>query len=203
MAKIFLALLAILLYILLLYMNLKIKYIILSYIFLNIFYSFLLKKIAYWEMFSVSTGFMLRVLAGTILVNKTTSPEFYVIVFFGSLLIISGKRLSELNNIKESQRSVLNSYKIKNIEGIINLSFVLVIGTYLLFIFSAYFSNYLDISKIFIYFSCFPFLVIIFNIHSVAINGELKNPELQFFTNKNLIINALIWISVFLVGVRN
>ena len=135
--------------------------------------------------------------------DKVPSQEFYTIVFFGSLLVISGKRLSEFNNPPESHRSILKNYKLKNIEGIINLSLVLITGAYCLFISSTFFSNVSLISNFFIYFSLLPFLAIIFNIHSIAISGKLENPESQLFTNKNLIFNVLIWISVFLLSTRN
>ena len=169
-----------------------------SYLIINLFYITFLKHVAYWEMLAVSSGFVLRALAGTTLVSKEPSNEFFVIIFFGSLLIVTAKRLAELKHDAQIHRNVLSHYDKENLQSIISLSIFVIISSYCLFIFSSYFSNYSQLAAIFLYASILPFMVIMFVIQGLAFSGELEAPESALLKNMSLFVNSFIWIILFI-----
>ena len=175
----------------------NIKLIIVSYLGLNLLYTLSLKKIAYWEMFAVSLGFVLRALAGTTLVTKQPSSEFFAIIFFGSLLVVVAKRMSELEHDAKTHRKVLANYKTSSLKNIINLCTAIIIGAYFIFISSTFFSRLSPLPTFILYFSILPFMVIMFLIQELAIDGKLEAPETQFISNRKLLINSIIWILLF------
>ena len=177
----------------------NLKLILTCYLTINFFYTLFLKHIAYWEMFAVSSGFVLRALAGATLVAKEPSREFYVIIFFGSLLIVAAKRLAELQHETHIHRRVLSSYTARGLENVISLTTFVIIATYCLFLFSAFFSTQSLPSIVILYFSALPFLVIMFLLQELAQNGQLEAPEIQMITNKGLLVNSLLWILFFVV----
>lgn len=85
------------------YISLDLGYIIIAYILLNILYSFFIKKIIILDVFFLSIGFLLRVLAGGIVINIFPSYWLILCVLFLSLFFGFSKRYHEitaLNNIE-------------------------------------------------------------------------------------------------------
>jgi decaprenyl-phosphate phosphoribosyltransferase len=176
----------------------EVQIIIGSYLTINILYITLLKHVPYWEMLAVSSGFVLRALAGTTLVSKEPSKEFFVIIFFGSLLIVVAKRLAEFKHTPQIQRKVLAHYTQENLRSIISLSIFVIIAAYCLFIFSSYFVDISRLGTIVLYASIFPFMVIMFIIQGLAFSGELEAPETALAKNVGLFANSIIWIILFI-----
>lgn len=83
------------------------------YLAVSLSYTFLLKDIVIIELFFISFGFLLRILAGGTGFNVTISGWFILLTFFLSLLLAFGKRRIELNAVrghKPDFRKVLESY---------------------------------------------------------------------------------------------
>jgi len=78
----------------------------LIYLLLNIAYSTKLKSFAVIDIMIVSSGFVLRGLSGVLIVDATPSLWFILLSLFGSLLLVSGKRLAQHN---ENVNSISNS----------------------------------------------------------------------------------------------
>jgi len=90
------------------YLDLNLGYIIISYIFLNILYSFLLKKFMILDVFALSIGFFLRVLAGGVVLEIFPSYWLILCVFFLSLFFGFSKRYHEIrenNKVKSKYRN--------------------------------------------------------------------------------------------------
>lgn len=83
------------------------------YLALNLAYSFGLKKIPVIEIIIVASFYVLRLLGGGIMTEVVISVWLYLIIFFGSLLFTSGKRLTEKRN--SHTRSVLEFYSEKTL----------------------------------------------------------------------------------------
>jgi 4-hydroxybenzoate polyprenyltransferase len=79
-----------------------------GYLLANLIYSFKIKNIALWDLFFVAGMYLLRLYAGSVVSGIAVSGWLFVTVFFGSLLIILGKRYSEIRSNKV--RPVLNFY---------------------------------------------------------------------------------------------
>jgi len=99
-------------------------------------YSRWLKDIIFVDVFSVGANFVIRAIAGIVLVQSGVSPWIILGVFFVAIFIAFMKRKSELqiseNNSKEFRKS-LRSYNNSTINASILISSVLVIITYSLY----------------------------------------------------------------------
>jgi len=84
-----------------------------TYIVTTLSYSLALKHIAAIDIVTISIGFVLRALAGAAAVHVTISNWFFVVTTFGSLFMVTGKRLSEMgerNRGATEARAVLDDY---------------------------------------------------------------------------------------------
>ncbi|MBN4055515.1 decaprenyl-phosphate phosphoribosyltransferase [bacterium AH-315-K03] len=86
--------------------------IIFCYILINILYSFIFKHIAVLDIFSIASGFVLRVYAGAIAISVTVSPWMLVTTLCIALYLAAIKRQQELKNIGHNGRKVLDQYTV-------------------------------------------------------------------------------------------
>ena len=90
----------------------------LFFVVLHVFYSFLMKKFAIWDIIGISLSFIVRALSGEIATGYHLPIWLMFTVIFLSLFIASGKRRSELVNkgsrtrptLEHYQKSLLNFY---------------------------------------------------------------------------------------------
>lgn len=87
-----------------------------AYLLINLLYSFSLKKVPVIELIIVTTCYILRLLAGGAITNISVSYWLLIVIFFGALLFISGKRLTEKRNSKT--RSVLKKYRTDTLKNL-------------------------------------------------------------------------------------
>ncbi len=83
----------------------------LFFIVLHVFYSFLLKKFALWDIIGISFSFIIRTLAGEVATGYHLPIWLMFTVVFLSLFIASGKRRSELVTKGSETRPVLERYQ--------------------------------------------------------------------------------------------
>jgi 4-hydroxybenzoate polyprenyltransferase len=96
-------------------------FIIITYACINIVYSLGMKHIAVLELFLVSSGFVLRLLAGGIAAKITLSPWIIVATAMISLILTVGKRRSDLiqNNDPSRLRRSLQGYTVEYLDAIL------------------------------------------------------------------------------------
>jgi 4-hydroxybenzoate polyprenyltransferase len=83
------------------------------YLGINILYTLYLKSLPIFDIFSIASGFMIRVMAGGKVFHVEVSNWLSLSVLFISILLASGKRLNEMNHLKGNahlHREVLNEY---------------------------------------------------------------------------------------------
>lgn len=89
----------------------------LTYLLLNTFYSFILKNIVLVDIFSIASGFMLRVTAGAFVIDVEISSWLILTTMFLSLFLAVMKRRSEIvlneNEGMTGTRKVLDKYSIQ------------------------------------------------------------------------------------------
>lgn len=99
-------------------------------------YSRWLKDIIFVDVFSVGANFVLRAIAGIVLIQSGVSPWIVLGVFFTAIFIAFLKRKSELqtmeNNSKEFRKS-LREYNDSTVKASIMIAAVMVIITYSLY----------------------------------------------------------------------
>lgn len=87
--------------------------IIFCYILLNIAYTFRLKNVVILDVFCIATGFMMRILAGTVGVGIPPSKWLLLCGLFMTLFLGFAKRRAELSKLKDTKaeyRFVLQNY---------------------------------------------------------------------------------------------
>lgn len=108
--------LTVLLIILLPQFNNEFDYFVIAFIVLNVLYSFWLKHIVILDIFSIATGFAIRVLAGAVVISVPISSWLILTTIFISLFLGVMKRHSELILVEESEnvpsRKVLSQYSL-------------------------------------------------------------------------------------------
>lgn len=112
------------------------------YLIINLLYSRWLKHVAILDVLIVSTGFVLRVAAGVILIYPVErfSPWLYMITILFSLYIGLGKRRAEMNLLAQgasAHRKVFEGYTLPLLDQYITIVSGMTIVAYSLYTFSA------------------------------------------------------------------
>jgi 4-hydroxybenzoate polyprenyltransferase len=92
--------------------------VLLAYLTLHIAYSFYLKNIVLIDVFTIAAGFVLRVVAGVVVIKVTQfSPWLYACASFLSLFLAVGKRRQEMLLLAGNAADVRSTYKHYNLAG--------------------------------------------------------------------------------------
>lgn len=113
-----------------------------AYLIINLLYSRWLKHEAILDVLIISSGFVLRVAAGVVLISPVErfSPWLYMITILFSLYIGLGKRRAELNLLAQgasAHRKVFDGYTIPLLDQYITIVSGMTIVAYSLYTFSA------------------------------------------------------------------
>lgn len=105
-----------------------------TYVLLTISYSLKFKFVKYFDLLSISTLFVIRILLGATAVKVPTSTPLILFIFFVCLTIATGKKSSILIDSKISNSKVKNflidNYKVNELSRILKISSALSIGTF-------------------------------------------------------------------------
>lgn len=168
------------------------------YLILNILYSKGLKNIAIIDIIILVSGFLIRVLFGSIIVGVNVSNWLYLMVVFGSFYLGLGKRRNEIKNTKTATRKVLEQYNKefldKNMYSCLTLSLVF---------YSLWCIDPITLARIHNDFLIWtvPIVMIIFMMYSLEIEkNNLGDPVEVIFKNKKLMIMIGVYgIMMFLI----
>ncbi len=96
------------------------------YFTINIFYSTVLKRVVLLDIIIIALGFVLRALAGAVIIQSRPSYWFLVTTFFLALLLATSKRRYEFiffeSHDKEKKKAVLSHYTEKLLDQLISIS---------------------------------------------------------------------------------
>ena len=163
-----------------------------SYLILNLLYVFLLKKIVILDIFSISLGYILRVLAGTVPINLDTSLWLLITVLSLSLFLAVTKRSHEMKHSRHKQ--VLNYYSKDLLNDLGKISITLSLVFYTTYVVMEK-NNYLSFAGLFIvYLGIFRYLLLYQN------SDNAHDPIKLFFKDKWLIIIFAIWALMQFLG---
>ena len=112
----------------------------LSYFVLNVAYSFRLKKIAYVDVVVISSGFVLRVLAGGFATHTEVSSYLILCTALIALFLGFGKRRHELAGIGKGgakQRAALGGYTRRGLKWALRATGLATVAAYLAYTFDA------------------------------------------------------------------
>jgi len=167
-----------------------------SYFVLNILYSWKLKHIVILDVMVIATGFVLRVLAGAMLINVPASEWLLICTFLLSLFLGFVKRRNEittLNETAEAHRKVLTHYSVDFLDQMVNIVTACTVMSYALYTISQetiqkFQTHNLIYTVPFVLFGIFRYLYIV---HKLGGGG---NPSRVIVTDVPLIVNVIAWI---------
>lgn len=178
--------------------NWKLALVIGVYIAIQLAYCFGLKHQAVLDICIVSSGFLLRAIAGGVAASIPLSQWFLLIMAFGSLFMAAGKRYAELQLAERTGakiRKSLENYTTTYLRFVWTLSATAVVICYGLWAFeqdAETNTNWFAISMI-------PFTIAILRYAVDVDGGEAGEPEEIALGDRVLQVLALAWIGV--VGV--
>ncbi len=168
-----------------------------AYLVLNILYTFSFKHIVLLDIFSIAAGFVLRVIAGAVIINVEVSSWLILTTMFISLFLAIMKRRSELNySIEEGSkvsRKVLSQYSKRYTEQIASIAASGVIICYALYTvsertISIFHTDNLIYTLPFVAFGIFRYMYLVF----IGKKGE--NTARLLATDIQMIINLFLYI---------
>lgn len=110
--------------------------ILILYLLLQIMYSFRLKHIALLDVMSVAFGFVLRVMAGGVVINVTISPWLYAFTGLLALFLVIAKRRQELiklGDTAKNTRPIFNQYNLPLLDDMLRIVTTSTLITYILY----------------------------------------------------------------------
>lgn len=175
-------------------LNLEFFLICLIYIILSLFYSLLFKNIIIMDIIFISLGFILRALAGIVIISAFISPWILVCTGLLALFLALAKRRQEIIFLGEGASNFRANLKLYSVELIDQMIAVVTSSTliaYSLYTFSSHTAertHNLMITIPFVVYGIFRYLYLI---HQENAQAE---PENVLFKDRPLIISILLWI---------
>jgi decaprenyl-phosphate phosphoribosyltransferase len=174
------------------------------YVGVQLAYSLALKHQPIYDLACVAAGFVLRAIAGAVAIDIAVSEWFLLVVTFGSLLMVTGKRLGEIELLADKaaeHRATLGMYSATFLRTVTGISAGVAITGYCLWAFDAQSALRPGHDPIFYQLSVVPFAIAILR-YSLQIEwGQAAKPEDLVFSDHSLHVLALVWVVLFTLGV--
>ena len=169
--------------------------VLLAYLVLHIAYSFWLKNIVILDVFAIAAGFILRVVAGVVVIDVTSfSPWLYGSAGLLALFLAIGKRRQELVMLAENADHVRATYKDYNLPLLNDMLRMVTTGsviTYMLYTIEAdtiRSNNHRMMLTIpFVIYGVFRYLYLI------HVRGEGSAPDELVLKDKPLMLDLALW----------
>ena len=169
--------------------------IVVAYLAINILYSTFLKRIALLDVFIVASGFLLRVIAGGVVIRVAISPWLIVCTTLLALFIALSKRRHELvllGRRASDHRAILKDYSPYFLDQLISIVTASTVVTYALYtlspdVQSKFPGKRLELTIPFVLFGIFRYLHLIHN------SDHGGNPTRSLFTDPVLLSVVLFW----------
>ena len=175
--------------------NISILGIIIIFFILNIFYSLYFKNIVIIDLIIVSLSYVVRVLAGSIIINVALSAWLLICVFSTSLFLISFKRLAEIKISGFKSRQILKKYNTEILLKIIDVSAICSIVFYSLYTVFVNTNLIYTIPLIFLGFFRYYYLY-----YTAKIFEE--SPVKIIFNDKPILIILILWLIIVLINIQ-
>lgn len=165
----------------------------LGYLFLQVAYSFALKHVVIIDVFAIAAGFLLRAVAGAVVIQVPTSPWLYVITLLLALFIGFSKRRHELVLLQGtaiSHRAILREYTPELLDEMISVTTAGTVIAYSLYTFTAENlpqNHAMMLTIPFVLYGIFRYLYLI------HIKNEGGSPEELLLRDRPLLISIVLW----------
>lgn len=165
----------------------------LAYVLLQVAYTFVLKHMVLLDIFAIAAGFVLRAVAGAVVISVGISPWLYLVTVLLSLFLGFSKRRHELlllNDQAGNHRQILSEYTPELLEEILSVVTSTTVMAYSLYAFTApnLPQNHAMMLTIpFVLYGIFRYLYLVHK------KNEGGSPEEILLTDRPFIIDILLW----------
>lgn len=168
------------------------------YLVLQLAYSRGLKHVAVIDLAVVSSGFLLRAIAGGVATDVPLSQWFLLVAAFGSLFMVAGKRYSELTTLGDSgTRRSLGEYSDSYLRFVWSLAAAVTVTAYSLWAFEVAWTGDVNWRAI----SIAPFVLGILRYAVDVDRGLAGEPEDAVARDRVLQLIGLAWVVIFALSV--
>ena len=174
------------------------------YVAVTLSYILWLKTLAIIELGVLASGFFLRAYAGAVASHLSVSTWFLVVISFGALFLVIGKRSSELRKVGVGDtRKVLADYTEEFLHSALTMSATVVGTGYCLWAFDTSSTGLSAVryDRIPIRLSVVPVVFAILFIMRSADAGDGAAPEELLLHNRTVQVLALLWAIAIAVGI--
>ena len=169
-----------------------------SYLAINISYSWFLKRVMLVDVFVIAAGFVLRVIAGAVVIHVEISPWLVVCTTLLALFLAISKRRYELVLLGDeaaSQRASLARYSPYFLDQLIAIVTAVTVMAYALYtvsddVHSKFPGKRLELTIPFVLFGIFRYLFLVHREHQ---GGD---PARLLFTDRVLLVVVLLWAAL-------
>lgn len=173
------------------YLNSLLTILLFIYFILNVSYSYKLKRVVIIDIMIIASGFVLRAIAGGLVINVPLTPWFLICTMLLSLFLAISKRRHELLLLeakKGTHRKVLEKYSIEllnQFNGIVTAATVI---SYSLFTFTSGHTVHLMWTIPFVIYGIFRYLYL------VHIEDKGGAPETVFLGDKHILVTVTLYV---------
>lgn len=162
-----------------------------AYLLLTLSYSFKLKEVVIIDVLTIAFGFILRAIAGAVVIAVDISPWLLMCTFLLALFLALTKRRHELVLLEDnaqSHRKILEEYRPEMLDQMISVVTSSTVMAYSLYTFTSGHSIILMATIPFVVYGVFRYQYLV---HHKDIGGS---PEIALLKDKSLLINILLWV---------
>lgn len=180
----------------------RLAVVLLVYLIIQIGYSFVLKHVVILDVLTVTAGFVLRVLAGVVVIDvQNFSPWLYACTGLLALFLVVGKRRQELVTLGETAirtRPIFENYNLPLLDDMLRMVTTSTLITYLLYTIEVETAKVADINLALItvplvLYGLFRYLYLI------HVRGEGSAPDEVLLQDRPLQITLVLWGLVFVL----
>jgi 4-hydroxybenzoate polyprenyltransferase len=169
-------------------------FVILTYMVMNLLYTYKLKQVVILDIFIVAAGYVLRAIAGAVIINVAISPWLLICTSLLALFVIMAKRRYEMTMLSDASkhRKILDEYSVPLIDEMMSVVTASTVIAYSLYTFTSATAarhQYLMLTIPFVLYGIFRYLYLI---HKKNLGG---NPEYIFLKDMPMIVNILLWVA--------
>jgi len=173
-----------------------------AYLALTTCYTLWLKRMPILDIIAVAAGFVLRAIGGATSTGLPISEWFFIVTSFGALLVVVGKRESELHSLGERAgevRPILAVYTPEFLRYLRAVATGVVLVAYCLWAFDSA-ARSAD-GAVWFQISIVPFTAAIFQYGLVLERGGGEHPEVVLTTDRAILVSAAVWAVIYAVAV--
>jgi decaprenyl-phosphate phosphoribosyltransferase len=174
------------------------------YIAVQLGYTFYFKHQPIFDLVAIAGGFVLRAIAGGVAIPVPVSEWFLIVATFGSLLMVTGKRVAEhaeLGDARGAHRTTLDAYSLSFLRTVLAISAGGAIVGYCLWAFSLQTALAHHRDPIWYQLSIVPWIIALLRYTFLVEGGRGAKPEELILADRPLQVLGLVWAGLFALGV--